>query len=222
MTCPYCAKAIHPADPDGPFGRGTGSHRMWYSDPKGQHSVRVALCPSCRGVFLLHDDIERRPTDVPGEVSAITTNEFVLLPRVSARPHVDATVPEPYARLYNEAALIVTDSPRASAMLTRRCLQHLLREEAHVPDLPNLYKEIEWTIEHAGLPDYITDSLHEPRVVGNMGAHPTKSGEGEYIEVKAGEAEWMLDVLDSLFEFYFIAKARAAARKAELAKRLGK
>jgi hypothetical protein len=173
-------------------------------------------------VFLLHDDIEHLATGVGGEVSASMTNEFVLLPRTSSRPPLSKDVPEPYAGLYAEAALILEDSPRASAMLSRRSLQHLLREQAHAPDLHNLHAEIEWTVEHADLPGYMKSSLHSPRIVGNMGAHPTKNEEGEYNEVVPGEADWMLDILDSLFEFWFVAPARDAARQAGLAERTGR
>ncbi len=220
MTCPYCGIRMKPVPSGGPLGHGS---QMFYSDADSeQHRVAAVACPDCNGIFLTHNDFSVVDGPDSGTARFIEGAEFILLPRVSSRPRLSSDVPEPYASLYNEAALILADSPRASAILSRRCLQHLLREEAHAPNLKTLYDEIEWTIANAGLPGYITDSLHEPRVVGNMGAHPTKSDEGEYIEVKAGEADWMLDVLDSLFEFYFIAKARAATRKAELAERLDK
>ncbi|MGD1090046.1 MAG: hypothetical protein ABR955_15180 [Verrucomicrobiota bacterium] len=42
------------------------------------------------------------------------------------------------------------------------------------------------------------------RIVGNFAAHPIKSkASGEIIEVETGEAEWNLDVLESMFDFYF-------------------
>jgi hypothetical protein len=37
---------------------------------------------------------------------------------------------------------------------------------------------------------------------------------GEIVDVEPGEAEWNLDVLDSLFDFYFVQPAISAARKA--------
>jgi hypothetical protein len=194
---------------------------MWYSDANGQHSVIAGECPSCRGVFLLHDDVEHRETGTPGEVTAFNTNEFLLWPRASARPRLTKDIPEAYASLYNESALILIDSPRASAMLSRRCMQQLLREEVKVPDLRNLYREIEWTLEHGGLPSYVNDVLHEPRILGNLGAHPTKDPEGDYIEVLPGEADWMLDVLETMFDYLFVAKAKTAAMKAALRDRLG-
>jgi hypothetical protein len=39
---------------------------------------------------------------------------------------------------------------------------------------------------------------------------------GAIIDVEPGEAEWNLDVLESLFEFYFVGPAAAAKRKSQL------
>lgn len=43
---------------------------------------------------------------------------------------------------------------------------------------------------------------------------------GAIVDVETGEAEWMLDVLESLFDFYFVRPAKLAARKTELNKKL--
>jgi hypothetical protein len=40
------------------------------------------------------------------------------------------------------------------------------------------------------------------------------------VEVEAGEAEWNLDVLESLFDFYFVEPTKAAIRRAELNRKL--
>jgi hypothetical protein len=220
MTCPYCGIRMKPDPSGGPFGHGS---QMFYSDAeREQHRVSAVACPDCHGIFLLHNDFTVTDGREDGTSQFIEGNEFILLPRVSSRPGLSSDVPEPYASLYEEAALILSDSPRASAALSRRCLQHLLREEAKAPP-SDLYKEIEWTMANAGLPGYATASLHDLREIGNMAAHPNKStATGEYLEVEPGEAEWTLDTLDVLFRFYFIDPAILAARKADLAARTGK
>jgi hypothetical protein len=59
------------------------------------------------------------------------------------------------------------------------------------------------------------------RQIGNFAAHPIKStSTGEIVDVEEGEAEWNLDVLESLFDFYFVQPAIAAKRKADLNKKL--
>ena len=40
------------------------------------------------------------------------------------------------------------------------------------------------------------------------------------VDVEPGEAEWTLDVVESLFDFYFVRPAQLAARKAEINKKL--
>jgi hypothetical protein len=42
----------------------------------------------------------------------------------------------------------------------------------------------------------------------------------EIVPVEPGEAEWNLDVLESLFDFYFVAPARTKARRDALNKKL--
>ena len=50
---------------------------------------------------------------------------------------------------------------------------------------------------------------------------PLKStSTGLIVEVELGEAEWNLDVVDMLFDFYFVQPAIAAKRKTELNKKL--
>jgi Domain of unknown function (DUF4145) len=85
----------------------------------------------------------------------------------------------------------------------------------------DLYKEIQELIDRKTLPSHIAESLDAVRVVGNFAAHPLKSqSTGEIVPVEPGEAEWNLDVIESLFDFYFVAPARTKARKDALNKKL--
>ena len=55
------------------------------------------------------------------------------------------------------------------------------------------------------------------RHIGNFAAHPIKStNTGEILPVESGEAEWNLDVLEGLFDFYFVAPAKLQNRKDQL------
>jgi hypothetical protein len=67
------------------------------------------------------------------------------------------------------------------------------------------------------VPAQLAEQLDALRIIGNFAAHPTKSQHtGEIIEVEPTEAEWNLDVLDGLFEYFYVAPAQAAERKAKL------
>jgi hypothetical protein len=222
MICPYCATSIHPVGTGGIHGM-RSSNRLFYNSKDGeQHTLEAVECPACGERFLTHAEMKTTPSEhEQGVVYSQDVNKYVLLPRTSGRKPLPPEVPEPYRRLYVEAALILQDSPRASAALSRRCLQHLLRELAKASP-SDLYHEIEWVLTNAGLPSYVTESLHDLRVIGNMAAHPNKStATGDYVEVEPGEAEWTLDTLDALFGHYFIEPARTAARKAALAAKTG-
>ena len=116
-------------------------------------------------------------------------------------------VPPKLAADYREACLVISDSPKASAALSRRCLQHVLRDCAKVTPA-DLYNEIQQVMDGKQLPSYIIESIDAVRNIGNFAAHPAKSkSTGEIIDVEPGEAEWNLDVLESLFDFYFVQPA---------------
>jgi len=217
MRCPYCTINMHPVS----TGMMRGRQQMFYDDTNGgHHTVEAVACPECKGVFLTHSDMTFSDGPEPGTATSTDSNIFVLLPRVSSRGPAPESVPKSYADLYSEAALILTDSSRASAAMSRRCLQQLLRDEAHAPH-GTLHSEIEWALKNANLPPYATESLHDLRDIGNFAAHPNKStATGDYLEVQPGEADWTLDTLDALFGHYFVGPAKTAARKAALTERL--
>jgi hypothetical protein len=145
---------------------------------------------------------------------------YLVRPKISGRPPVPPEVTKKYADDYKESCLVIADSPKASAALSRRCLQHLLRGEAKVKH-QDLYNEIQEVIDRATLPSHIADSLDAVRRIGNFAAHPTKNlSTGEIVPVEPREAEWNLDVLESLFDFYFVAPAKTKARKDALNKKL--
>ncbi len=52
------------------------------------------------------------------------------------------------------------------------------------------------------------------REIGNFGAHPIKSkSTGEIVEVEVGEAEWNLEILDALFDFFYVQEERRQQRR---------
>lgn len=124
-------------------------------------------------------------------------------------------------RVYPQAAAVLIASPDASAALSRRLLQHLLKEAGHQTG-DDLSKLIDQFMADPASPKALSGNLDYLREIGNFGTHPMKStNTGEVMPVEPGEAEWCLDVLDSLLEFYFVQPARDAARRAAFDQRLG-
>ncbi len=143
-----------------------------------------------------------------------------VYPRVGARPKAPPEVDAVAAEDYNEACLVVGDSPKAAAALGRRCLQHVLREKAGV-NPTDLSKEIQQVLDEGLLPSYLADSLDAVRNIGNFAAHPIKgTNSGEVVDVEPGEAEWVLETLDSLFDFVYVQPAVIARKRAALNEKL--
>ena len=140
----------------------------------------------------------------------------VVYPRTTRHKPVPPEVPPEFAEDYQEACLILADRPKASAALSRRCLQMILREKTEVPH-KDLYGEIRWGIKNANLPSEITEILDVPRRIGNVATHPMMSlSTGVIADVEPWEAEWCLEVIESLYDHYFVTPARNAERLARL------
>jgi hypothetical protein len=215
MICPHCQTTI-----DVPHA----AISLNCINGDGQHIVAVFQCPACHGVVV--DLLMGKQVAKLGFVRNLdevmnNLNKVVrIYPRNSNRPAPPHEVPKEYAVDYNEAALTLADSPKASAALSRRCLQHILQNELKIVK-PNLFLEIDEAIKGHGLPSHVAEGLDAVRNIGNFAAHPKKStASGEIIDVEPGEAEWSLDVLDGLFDHLFVGPARMRARMAALEAKL--
>jgi hypothetical protein len=141
-------------------------------------------------------------------------------PKGVARAPVPPEVPQEIAEDYKESCLVLADSAKASAALSRRCLQNLLRKSAGIT-AGNLSDEIQQVLDSGKLPQGIADNIDAIRNIGNFAAHPNKSkSTREVVDVEPGEAEWNLDVLESLFDFYYVLPARTKAKRDALNKKL--
>ena len=107
---------------------------------------------------------------------------------------------------------MLADSSKASAALSRRCLQHVLREAGKTAK-KDLADQIAETIPK--VPSYVGEMLDAVRAIGNFAAHPLKStNTGEIIGIEPGEAEMLLETLVTVFDFYFVQPARTKGRRA--------
>jgi hypothetical protein len=145
---------------------------------------------------------------------------WLVKPKVPTRSPIPPEVPKEFADDYNEACLVTADSPKASAALSRRCLQNILREVLKVKK-GNLADEIQRVLDNKTFPSYISESLDAVRNIGNFAAHPIKSiSSGEIFQVEPGEAELNLVVIEALFDFLFVLpdkmKKQTAALNAKL------
>ena len=118
--------------------QGADDDRDYLEDDYYRRSIyRVLRCHSCLSVVVLR--YTTRGSELPdGDLAELGdwrdyhhwTREIIL----SGQRHVDNLVPKHIATDYREAAAIVHLSPKASAALSRRCLQAILREAGGVPN----------------------------------------------------------------------------------------
>lgn len=196
MKCPHCLESFHDFYEVIPVG----------NDANGDWGVISRKCPSCERVVLVLGS--GKIGSIGGRhVLEFIKDERLIYPRAPSRVPLSKEVPDEFAREYREACTVLADSPKASAALSRRCLQRLLRGKAGVKP-SNLADEIQEVMDSGTLPPYIAESIDDVRNIGNFAAQPMKSERtGEIIDVEPGEADWNLDVLEALFNFYFVQPA---------------
>jgi hypothetical protein len=206
MKCPHCQTEFH--DEVKTWELGADLDAFWFLDTQ--------RCPSCgRYVFQLASKARVKSAQL-GLYPGAEIGRYFVRPRVATRPMPPKDVPVEFAQDYIEASLVLSDSPKASAALSRRCLQHILREKAGVKH-SDLAKEIDQVIASGQLPSHLAEAIDAIRNIGNFAAHPIKStASGEILPVEPGEAEWTLDVLDGLFDFYFVQPALLQQKRAAL------
>lgn len=67
------------------------------------------------------------------------------------------------------------------------------------------------------LPPSLRENIDAIRNFGNFSAHPiTDQTTLQVVDVEEGEAEWCLQMLLDLFDHFYVAPARAAAKRAAL------
>ena len=183
--------------------------------------IEYAVCPECNEPII---KVIRGPVE-DEDFSTDENDEFILNSEQIVYPHsseigLSEYVPEKYKEDFVEALILVKQSPKASAALSRRLLQKLLTEVAKIKGA-SLNAQIEEFCSRNDVPSIIAESVDAIRLVGNFAAHPMKDkNTGEIVQVEPGEAEWALDVRRGLFDYFFIQPARLQRRKSELNNKL--
>ena len=217
MKCPHCLVEFYDEVKSNYLGE----------DGEGHWAIEKYMCPNPRCKKWIFYLIVGKPVYVKyygsspsfSHISPIERRVLVR-PKGSNRPPVPPEVPSGFTKDYVEACLVLPDSPKASAALSRRCLQHILREKARVKS-PSLAGEIQEALDRNLFPPYIAEVVDAIRNVGNFAVHPTKSKQtGEIIDVEPGEAELNLDVIEALFDFYFVNPALIIKKKAAINQKL--
>lgn len=197
MQCPHCHTEISVTPHVFALGE----------DQDGTWQVSSCRCPVCHRLLV-----------------SLCTKEgctYPAWPATSSRPRLGEDVPEEYASEYLAASQTIAFSPEASAALSRRLLHRFLA--AHVgAGAGGLSQQIDRAARSPELPPYLKDALRSLSLIAKLGPDTEKSKRPEALApVEPGEAEWLLDVLQPLFELYFVQPARLQRRHDQLEEKAG-
>ena len=152
--------------------------------------IRLYKCPSCNKVSILADG-----------KGTITGKNYFIHPTSNAKQLPDY-VPEAIRNDYEEACEILHHSPKASATLSRRCLQGMIRDfygitknrlVDEINALESLISNSQWKA---------IDAL---RKIGNIGAHMEKDT-NVIVDVDPYEAEKLIKLIELLIDKWYISR----------------
>lgn len=173
-------------------------------------SSRAIASPASRGVrvtpYLIHVEFHKCPNCekqsiiVKGAGSEVEGIINWIHPASTAKQY-PSYVPEQIKQDYEEAYAILNLSPKASATLSRRCLQGMIRDFWDVHDKGNLCCEID------AISDKISSSarraLDATRKIGNIGAHMEQDVD-RILDIDPSEAETLLKLIEFLIQEWYI------------------
>lgn len=200
--CPYCNSPVNSSLVSRLDVSKTGSvyssHFMPLYSPIGSGSPQ----PPRDGYSLFHyncPDCGKLSIRFKGKEDPFHGEERMIMPRSTAPIYPDY-VPAAVRQDFSEAYETVEISPKASATLSRRCLQGMIRDVFGVSER-TLYKEISAIQPRVSPLEWSAiDSL---RKIGNIGAH-MEADINTIIDVDPNEAETLVLFIEHLIHEWYI------------------
>ena len=219
MKCPHCSVTVHVTWMTGPILPSLG-----LPNPRFAWSWRAGYCPACNKAIIYIHQVVPGGAPAPGATRRGASEPSRLVqPRFPARSELGAGVPDELKLDYLEACAVLGISPRASAALSRRILQSVLQQQGYTKH--RLVDQVEDVLNETdsskALPTDLRNNVDVIRKFGNFSAHETvDKATAEIIGVEPEEAEWCLELVEMLFDHYYIRPAVNEARLAEFNNRL--
>ncbi len=204
-TCPFCNRDTVITDDSYvefensmsiPCTLITGEHRQL------QVICRLVVCPNkeCREVIVV-GQLNEIIFD-PSTHRWLKNREYEvwqLRPASNAKPF-PSYIPAPIREDYTEACLIRDRSPKASATLSRRCLQGMIRDFWGIRK-SRLVDEIEELKVH--VEPAIWNAIDAVRKIGNIGAHMEKDV-NLLVDVEPKEAGMLINLIEELLSEWYV------------------
>ena len=112
--------------------------------------------------------------------SAFWLSEKIIYPPVRVFPPANSDLHDDVKEVYNEAAAIAEQSPRAACALLRLAIEILLKQLGETGSINESIKNL----VEKGLDPKIQQSLDIVRVTGNNAVHPGKIDPGDIADVR--------------------------------------
>lgn len=201
FKCPYCSETFplisttyqhwQPSFdyPDAPVERPDFNIYQPKPIPPSLINLYFYKCPTCNGISIT----------AKGEGNATQNLDMPLLPNSPAIQFPDY-VPDAVKSDYCEAYAIAHLSPKASATLSRRCLQSIIRDFWGIKE-KTLYQEISELQNRVSASQW--DVLNALRNLGNIGAHP-EADVNLIIDIDPDDAVKIIRVIELLIKQWYI------------------
>ena len=199
MLCPYCRHHMS-ITPDR-LAMTCLTVKLEQKNGPHQVSLNAYVCPNeaCKELMLNAQLNCMVKTD-----GGVGTWKFVsfwpLRPQGNVRTFPEY-VPQAVRDDHREAGLIVNLSPKASATLSRRCLQTMIRDFWGVRNKPNLKQEIEAIKDRVEPATWA--EIDAVRELGNIGAHMEKNID-LIVDVEPDEAKLLLQLIEDLIQTWYV------------------
>ena len=151
-----------------------------------------------------------------------TIQAWRLLPESLAKPQPEY-IPKQIVEDYTEACRIRDLSPKASATMSRRCIQGMIRDFCGIKG-SSLYNEIDRLrkalddredIKHVH--EDTVDALDHVRKIGRIGAHMEKDV-NLIVDVEPAEAQTLIELIELLFDEWYTQREQRGQRLKALKK----
>ncbi len=188
--CPFCGVSI-PCSNDTYSEYVIGFNGNFFNE-YSPVNIEHLKCPNCSEIIInIYSECKKH------------NYEMMFYPKSLAKKFPEY-VPIQVRNDYEEACLIKELSPKASATLSRRCLQGMIRD-FHKINENSLFDEINSL--KGKVDEELLTALHSMRGIGNIGAHP-EHDINLIIDVDDQEAQQMIDIIELLMSEWYIARER--------------
>jgi hypothetical protein len=224
-TCPYCNRPQTVTD--GNFAQDKFAFQTVRSS-KGYIGIQ-AFAIVCSNPTCLQPSVSASVCQARQYSNSTTTyiydgSEMLftkqLWPESSHRPQPDF-IPAPIREDYYEACLIRDLSPKASATLSRRCIQGMIRDFAGLSkgtlaeEIRELRKRVSDGAAPKGVSEESVEAIDHVRSIGNIGAHMEKDID-LIVSIEPNEAQILIDLIESLFDEWYVSRQKREERFASV------